>query len=344
MPDGREVYAYSLKNNGGMCVKILEYAGIINKICVPDKNGNFADVAGGYDDLASYLGAGGYQGALIGRFGNRIAKGEFTIDGREYTLFCNNGENSLHGGKEGFNTKIWQTEPFESDSSCGLVLKYTSPDGEEGYPGNLSVEVTYTLADDGALSIEYRAETDKKTVLNLTNHTYFNLSGFDAGSVREHILTLDADSYLPTDAGLIPTGEIKSVAGTPFDFRTGREIGKDIDSDCTDLKLAGGYDHCLNFTGGAQEKAVLRGRLFDPATGRVMELFTDMPCVQLYTGNFLGDSKYPFKGNKPQKKQGLLCLETQKMPDSPNKLHFSDCTLSPGEVFRSVTVYKFSAI
>ncbi len=341
MPDGREVYSYTLRNANGMKVKIMTLGGTIMQIKVPDRDGNFCDVIGGYDSLSSYLGADGYQGALIGRFGNRIARGKFTLDGVDYTLAVNNGVNHLHGGEEGFNAKIWDAVPTDGDEPS-LELHYISPHMDEGYPGTLDVTVTYKLSSDNALFINYRATADKKTVLNLTNHTYFNLSGYADGSILDHELWIDADTYLPTDDTLIPTGELKSVEGTPFDFREMKVIGRDFYNDDTALKYAGGYDHCFNFKGGESKEPIKRAELYSAKSGRVMEVITDQPCVQFYSGNFLTNEKYPFKGGFTQKVQSLMCLETQHMPDSVNHRNFTDCTLDVGEVYDYTTIYKFS--
>lgn len=341
LPDGREVYSYTLKNKGGMKVKIISYGGAIVKIKVPDRNGTFSDVVGGYDSLDSYVGGDGYQGALIGRIGNRIADGIFTLEGIRYALAVNNGKNHLHGGAEGFDSKIWAVEELDSDEP-ELKLSLTSPDGEEGYPGKLDVTVIYKLTADNALSINYRAVTDKKTILNLTNHSYFNLAGYADGDILDHELWLDADTYLPTDETLIPTGELRSVEGTPFDFRVAKTIGRDFYADSIDLKYAGGYDHCLNFKGGETGKMERRAELYDRESGRAMEVYTDQPCVQMYTGNFLTNEKYPFKGGFKQKTQSFICLETQHMPDSINHSNFTDCTLDVGEVYDYTTIYKFS--
>ena len=340
---GSDVYAYTLENNNGMSVKILDLGGIINQINVPDKEGRLTDIIGGYDNIDYYAKATGYQGALIGRFGNRICKGKFTLDGKEYSLFCNNNAvNHLHGGKIGFDKKIWKATPVDGDSPA-LELEYVSPDGEEGYPGTLTVKVTYTLTADNALSIRYQATTDKKTILNLTNHAYFNLGGYASGCVRGHYLEMDAESYVKTDSLLIPTGELVPVDGTPFDFRKGKLVGDEIDADNVDLKIAGGYDHCFNFTGGESKEPVLRATLKDPKSGRVMKMYTNQPCVQLYTGNFLKDDGYPFKGGCVKKKQMALCLETQHMPDAINHSNFTDVTLDVGETYDYTTVYAFSA-
>lgn len=341
LSDGREVYAYTMKNALGMSVKILSYGGAIAEIRVPDRNGCFTDVVGGYDCLESYVGGDGYQGALIGRVGNRICKGRFTLDGKEYSLFINNGDNHLHGGEYGFNSKVWDVTETDGDEPA-LTLHTVSPDGEEGYPGTLDLTVTYTLTKKGGLSIRYEATTDKATPINLTNHCYFNLGGYASGSIHDHVLMLDADTYLPTDEGLIPTGELKSVEGTPFDFRTPKRIGDGIKADNADLTIAGGFDHCFNFTGGKTDTPVKRAELYCPESGRVMEVYTNQPCVQFYTGNFLTNEKYPFKGGYRQCKQTLLCLETQHMPDSINQKGFTDCVLRPGEKYDYITEYRFS--
>ena len=341
MADGREVYAYTLRNANGMEVKILNYGGAINQIRVPDKNGCFTDVIGGYDCLDSYVRGDGYQGALIGRFGNRIAKGKFTLEGKSYDLFINNNENHLHGGEYGFNAKIWDVAEQDSEEPS-LALHIVSPDGEENYPGNLDLTATYTLTANNGLVIRYVATTDKATPVNLTNHTYFNIRGYASGSIHPLVLWLDADTYLPTDSTLIPTGELRPVEGTPFDFRTPKEIGTDIGADDLDLVTAGGYDHCFNFVGGKTKEPVKRCELYDPQSGRVMEVYTNQPCVQFYSGNFLTNEEFPFKGGYPQRQQTLLCLETQHMPDSINHPNFTDCVLKPGDVYDFTTEYRFS--
>lgn len=342
LADGRKVHSFTLSNANGMRVMILDMGGVLCQIHVPDKEGRLTDVVGGYDNLDYYVNASGYQGALIGRFGNRICEGKFTLDGKEYTLFTNNGANHLHGGKDGFDKKIWDVTEKDGDSPA-LVLTCVSPDGEEGYPGTLTVRVTYTLSKDNALSIRYEATTDKKTILNLTNHAYFNLGGYASGSIHDHILQMDADSYVRTDEGLIPTGELATVEGTPFDFRTAKRVGQDIGADNADLKIAGGYDHCFNFTGGETKEPVLRATLKDPKSGRIMKMYTNQPCVQLYTGNFLADDGYPFKGGLVKSKQMALCLETQHMPDSINHDNFTNVILDACEKYDYTTIYAFSA-
>lgn len=341
LSDGREVYAYTMKNANGMSVEILSYGGTIAKLFVPDRNGCFTDIVGGYDCLDSYVNGDGYQGALIGRFGNRINKGRFILNGVEYRLFINNNDNHLHGGKYGYNAKIWDVNAIDGEDPM-LRLHILSEDGDEGYPGNLDLTVTYTLTANNALSIRYEATTDKATPINLTNHCYFNLGGYASGSIHPLWLTIDADSYLPTDDRLIPTGEIKSVDGTPFDFRVPRRIGDKIGKDNTDIRIAGGYDHCFNFVGGETKEPIKRCELYDEKSGRVMEVYTNQPCVQFYSGNFLNNDKYPFKGGYPQRIQTLLCLETQHMPDSINQKGFTDCVLHPGEKYDYTTEYRFS--
>ncbi len=338
--DTQTVYVYTLENRAGMRAKILNYGGAVTQLWVPDRNGVMADVLGGYDTLEFYLRASGYQGALIGRFGNRIANGRFTLDGKEYVLAQNNKCNHLHGGLRGFNAYVWDVTEEDGDEPA-LILHRLSSDGEEGYPGNLDVTVTYRLTAENGLSIHYVATTDKTTVVNLTNHSYFNLRGFDAGRVDSLVLTLDADAYLPTDETLIPTGELRSVEGTPFDFRSPKTIGRDLGADDTDLLRAKGYDHCLKFVDRALNGPIKRGELYDPQSGRGMALYTNQPCVQVYTGNFLTNEEFFFKGGYPQAPQTFVCLETQRMPDSPNKEHFTDCTLRPGETYDFTTEYRF---
>jgi aldose 1-epimerase len=339
--EGREVDIYTMTVDSGMSVSIITYGGAIVKLLAPNKDGRLADVICGYDCLSSYVEGDGYQGALIGRFGNRIARGKFTLEGKEYTLYTNNGENHLHGGKCGFSHKIWQAESRIESDGCVLELNYVSVDGEEGYPGTLNVTVTYKLSQDNALSISYKATTDKTTVLNLTNHSYFNLGGYASGKVLDHEVWIDAESFLPTDAGLIPTGEIVPVKDTAFDFTEAKTIGRDFDLNYEPLALAGGYDHCINFTKKDDAMAEARIKVRDPKTGREMHVYTDMPAVQFYTGNFLKNEKYPFKGGYPQAPQNAFCLETQKMPDSVNHANFTSCTLTPDEVYKTTTVYKF---
>ena len=339
---GKAVSLYTLTADNGISVSITDFGGAIVKIMTPDREGNMADIVCGYDSLSSYEGGDGYQGALIGRFGNRIANGRFTLEGKEYILYQNNGENHLHGGRVGFSHKIWDATPSMDDNYCSLTLKYTSPDGEEGYPGELRVTVKYTLDNEGALTLNYSAVTDKKTVVSLTNHTYFNLGGYDSGKIFDHELYLDCDRSVEIREGLIPTGNIVSVEGTPFDFRNNKTIGCDFDLAYEQLALAKGYDHCLVFTEREEPMNAPRAVAYDKKSGRVLELYTDAPAVHFYTANFMKNPNYPLKNGYPQGAQNAFCLETEKMPDSMNHEGFTDCTLDVGEVYSTVTVFKFS--
>lgn len=344
LPDGRTAYLYKLENGLGASAYITDFGGTVVKLFMPDKNGHFDDIVCGYDDLDSYINGDGYQGAIIGRHGNRIANGRFCLDGQEYTLYCNDGENHLHGGKCGFSHRLWDAE-IDGDK---LVLHLVSEDGDEGYPGHLDVTVKYRLTvlyGCSALEIDYNATTDKKTIINLTNHTYFNLGGYASGDILDHELNIDADSYLPADSGLIPTGEVKFVGGTPFDF-SGKAIGRDIHSNDPGINIAGGYDICFVFNGGGvkySDNPPCRCDLYCGASGRYMEVWTDRPCVQLYTANFMSNPAYPFKGGVKQEKHNAICLETQTAPDAINhpEFDFSNCILDVGETFRSKTIYRF---
>ena len=337
----QEVSYYTMKNANGMTVRICEFGGAIMEIRVPDKFGRMTDVVCGFDSLRDYVLGNGYQGALVGRVGNRIADSKFTLDGKEYHLFPNNHGNSLHGGKIGYSYRVWNAKPVDGEEPK-LILTLTSPDGEEGYPGTVEIRVTYTLLSSNALSIHYEAETDQRTPFNMTNHVYFNLGGYAAGSVMDHVMQIDADAYLPTKEALIPTGEIRSVAGTPFDFREPKTIGRDFDLSNADVALAGGFDHCFVFVGGESKEPVLRAEAYEPNSGRLMQLYTTPPCVQFYTGNFLGNPEFPFKGGCPQVPQGAFCLETQKMNDAIHHENFTDTVLNPGEKYDYTTIYKFS--
>lgn len=341
LENGDKVYSYTLRNENGMSVTICSFGGTIMKILAPDSKGRFTDVVAGYDDLYDYVNGDGYLGALIGRTGNRIAKGKYTLDGVDYQLFINNGPNSLHGGKIGFSHRIWNAKVEDGEEPV-LKLSLVSWDGEENYPGNMNIDVSYTLTKDNALSIRYEAQTDKRTIVNLTNHAYFNLGGYASGKIFDHVLQMDADAYLPTDADLIPTGEIRAVERTPFDFRAAKTIGRDFHADDQDLKFAGGYDHCFCFEGGETEAPVRRIEVYEPNSGRVMEVYTDQPCVQFYSGNFLNNPDHPLKGGYAQNTQAAFCLETQKMPDSINHPNFTDTVLEPGQTYVHNTIYKFS--
>jgi aldose 1-epimerase len=339
-PDGQNVDLYTLSNKNGMQVAITNFGGIVVRIAVADRKGKAQDVVLGYDSLDGYLNDKAYLGAVIGRYGNRIAQGKFALDGVTYTLARNNGENSLHGGTKGFNKAVWGAREVATKDGPSVELTYLSKDGEEGYPGNLSVKVVYTLTDGNELKIEYSATTDKKTVLNLTNHSYFNLnpSGSD---ILQHVLMIHADRFTPVDSGMIPTGELRSVAGTPFDFRKPTAIGARIEQDNEQLKLGRGYDH--NFVLNRKSKGVeLAARVVEPTTGRVLEVLTDQPGVQFYTGNFL-DGSARGKGGTEYARRSAFCLETQHFPDSPNHPKFPTTELKPGEKYDSTTIYRFSS-
>jgi aldose 1-epimerase len=332
MPDGDSVMLFTLENEKGITVKITNYGGIITEILTPDREGRMGNIVLGFDNLEQYLTGHPFFGALIGRYGNRIAGASFTLDGETYELAANDGKNSLHGGKKGFDKVLWDPEVISSDKRAALKLTYVSPDGEEGYPGTLKVVVTYELLSD-RLSITYEAETDKPTVLNLTNHSYFNLAG--EGDILDHILYINASCYTPVDGELIPTGELANVEGTPFDFRKPRVIGERI------AETGGspaGYDH--NFVlDGSPDGKVPAAKLMDPKSGRFLEVFTTEPGVQFYTGNFL-DGTLESNGRVFGVHSGL-CLETQHFPDSPNKPEFPSTVLRPGEHFRSQTIFCF---
>jgi aldose 1-epimerase len=335
LPDGTEIQQFTLRNTTGAFAKVITYGATLTELWVPDKSGKNADVVLGFDNLAGYLTDHPYFGATVGRYANRIAKGQFQLDGRTYSLFINNGPNSLHGGKTGFNRKVWKAEPVGLAHGAAVKLTCVSEDGEEGYPGTLTVHVTYELSDENALKISYSASTDKPTVVNLTNHSYFNLSGAGSGDVLKDVLQLDADRYTPVDSTLIPTGELKSVEGTPFDFREATAIGERY----AQVPGTGGYDHnfVLNGEAGTLRKS---GELYDPVSGRQMELWTTEPGVQIYMAIGLNGSIKGIGG--AYQKFGALCLETQHFPDSPNHPNFPSAVLRPGNAFQSETMYKFS--
>ena len=337
MPDGTAIQIFTLTNQDGVQAKITNYGGIVVSLTVPDRKGAMADVVLGFDSLAGYLAnAGPFFGALIGRYGNRIGHARFSLDGVEYQLDKNNGANSLHGGARGFDKRVW-TPRLLTDG--GLALTYLSKDGEGGYPGNLTVTVTYHLTDANELKIDYAATTDKDTVVNLTNHAYFNLKGAGSGDVLGHQVTLNADRFTPVDSGLIPTGELRSVNSTPFDFRKATPIGARIEQNDEQLKLGQGYDHnwVLNKSGAALS---LAARVEEPESGRVLEVYTTQPGIQFYTANFL-DGSIKGKGGKAYGRRSAFCLETQHFPDSPNKKEFPSTVLKPGQKFVSTTVYRF---
>ncbi|GAB3998588.1 galactose mutarotase [Spirosoma daeguense] len=338
-PDGREAELFTLRNATGMIVKITNYGGYIVSIMAPDKSGKLEDVVLGMPTFDDYLKGTPSLGPIIGRYGNRIGKAKFTLDGKEYTLAPNNNGNHIHGGPKGFDKQLWNATTVDGKEPA-VILTYLSKDGEEGYPGNLSVEVRYTLQKDNALRIDYKATTDKPTVFNPTNHAYFNLNG-RKDDILNHILTVNADKVLATDNQQIPTGELKSVAGTPFDFRKPMAISERInDTTDTDIRYGKGYDHCWVFT-DKSNKLKLGATVYDPTSGRQMDVLTTEPAVQVYTANNL-NGKFVGTGGIAYTKRFGVCLETQHFPDSPNKPDFPTTTLRPGETFKSTTVYKFS--
>lgn len=340
MPDGRHVGKYTLRNASGMEVDIISLGGIITRWTAPDRNGVFKDIVLGFDSLQPYLTDNPFFGALVGRYGNRIAGGQFSLDGETYTLARNNGANHLHGGLKGFDKVLWEAFPGRETDLARLVLDYHSPDGEEGYPGKLDVRVVYTLTDDNTLEIDYQAVTDKPTVVNLTNHSYFNLSGDFTHDILDTELQLNADAYLPVDTGLIPTGELRPVAGTPFDFTQPKAIGRDVEADDAQLRVGGGYDHCwvLNREG---DGLALAATAYHRESGRLLQVSTTEPAVQFYIGNFL-DGHLLAKGGGTYGKRAGFCLETEHYPDSPNRPEFPSTRLDPGQIYRSRTVFAFS--
>ena len=338
-PEGGEVRLFTLTNNRGLKVGITNYGGIITSILTPDREGNSGDIVLGFDSLDGYLAGHPYFGALIGRYGNRIAKGLFTLDGHSYQLATNNIGNHLHGGIRGFDKVVWEASiPKSNDPS--LLLTYHSPDGEEGYPGNLNVRVTYTLNDDNELRIDYRATTDQPTIINLTNHAYFNLSAGQASDILGHRLRINAERFLPVDSTLIPTGELIPVSGTPFDFRSPVLIGSRIGANNRQLAIGGGYDHCWVLNQPEAGVLTIAARLSDPASGRTLELLTTEPGVQFYSGNCLDGSLTGKKGAVYTHRYAL-CLEPEHFPDSPNQPGFPPVTLRPGEEYHSVSIYRF---
>ena len=339
--DGESVDLFTLTNRNGMEAKITNYGGIVTTLTAPDRNNKYADVVLGFNDLDSYLKGHPYFGALVGRYGNRIAKGRFTLNGIEYKLAVNNGENHLHGGIKGFDKVVWTARSMRTKLGPALSLTYVSKDMEEGYPGNLTVKVVYTLTNNNELRIDYSASTDKDTVTNLTHHSYFNLAGEGTGDILNHQLLLKASRFTPTDAGSIPTGELRNVQGTPFDFLKSTAIGARINQDEEQLKFGGGYDHnwVVNGRAGTLRQAA---SVYESTSGRVMDVWTTEPGIQFYTGNFL-DGTLTGKSGKAYARRNGFCLETQHYPDSPNKPKFPTTTLRKGATYRSTTIYRFSA-
>ena len=342
-PDGEQVDLYTLTNKNGVVATISTYGGTVVSLKVPDRHGTLEDIVLGYDSVDGYVGDKSYFGAIVGRYANRIAHAQFSLDGKTYTLAKNNGENSLHGGIKGFNKAVWAAKEIPAKDGQALELTYLSRDGEEGFPGNLQVRVVYTLTDSNELKIKYFATTDRKTVVNLTNHSYFNLLGVgrDTRDILGHVLMIEADKFTPVDSSLIPTGELRDVTGTPFDFRKPTAIGARIDSNDEQIKLGGGYDHNFVLWRKAGDPISLVARVVEPATGRVLEVWTTQPGMQLYTGNFLDGSAHG-KGRVAYTKRSAFCLETQHFPDSPNHPKFPLVVLNPGEQYHTTTIYKFS--
>lgn len=331
--DGKDVYLFTLVNSKGDTVTITNYGGAITSFITPDMNGKFSSVIIGFDSLAPYLRKPPYFGALIGRYGNRIGDAKFTLDGNTYQLAANDGKNTLHGGLKGFDKVVWDAT-IPDDTIPSLTLKYLSKDGEEGFPGNLNVTVQYTLTEDDGIKIDFNAETDKTTAVNLTNHSYFNLSGDVTNSILDETLMIDADNYTPVDSTLIPTGAIKPVKGTPFDFTNPKKIGKDF------AEVKGGYDH--NFVLNRKDNSLQKvATLSDSISGRTLDVYTTQPGLQFYSGNFL-DGSFTNRGGKPLTIHSALCLEAQHFPDSPNKSNFPSTTLKPGEKYHEVIIYKIS--
>jgi aldose 1-epimerase len=339
--DSVAVDKYILKNEKGMEVSIITFGGIITSWTAPDKNNDYKDIVLGYETLKPYETNPTFFGALIGRYGNRIAKGKFSLNGNEFTLATNDGSNHLHGGIKGFDKVVWSATETQTDSTASLVLTYLSKDMEEGYPGNLNTTVTYTLTNNNELEVNYEATTDKPTIVNLTQHSYFNLTGDFSKTILDHQLKINADKLVPVDATLIPTGELTDVEGTPFDFREAKTIGQDINAKDTQLERGLGYDHCWVLN-NQSEGVRLVASAYEKESGRILDVYSDEPGIQLYTGNFL-DGTLPAKNGGNYEHRTGFCLETQHYPDSPNQESFPSTTLNPGETYKSKTTFKFSA-
>ena len=337
-PDGRPVELYTLRNRNGMEAGILTFGGIVAFLKTPDKTGNFDDVVLGFNNLDNYIKDQAHIGGIIGRYGNRIAKGRFKLNGSVYSLATNNGDNHLHGGLQGFDKAVWTAHPVESPDGVALQLSYLSKDGEEGFPGNLSVIATYTLTNDNALRLDITANTDKLTVCNLTNHSYFNLRG--RGGVLDHVVQIMAEKFTPTNAELIPTGELRSVAGTPFDFRRPNPIGERIDSNDEQIRTTKGYDQNWVFDKPDGQLGLV-ARVWDKTSGRCMEVWTTEPGMQFYTANFLNGDLVG-KGGQKYQPRDAFCMEPQHFPDSPNQPHFPSVELKPGQMYRNTIMFKFS--
>ena len=340
--NGKEVFLFTMQNKLGIDIIIMTYGGTITSWTAPDKKGNYRDIVLGYNTLTEYEAESPYFGALIGRYGNRIAQGKFTIDGDEYSLITNNGENHLHGGLKGFDKVVWDAKTIVNDSTASLELSYLSKDMEEGYPGNLQIKVIYTLNNKDELSVKYEAKTDKPTIVNFTQHSYFNLTGDFNQDILDHEIVINANSFLPVDNTLIPTGEFRDVEETPFDFKTPKAVGKHIINENTQLENGLGYDHCWVLND--QDKGLrFVASAYEPVSGRLLEVYSDEPGIQFYSGNFL-DGTLPNKSTGTYEYRTGFCLETQHYPDSPNQKHFPSVRLNPGELYESKTNFKFSVI
>ena len=342
LSDGREVKIYRLSNSKGTSAEIMDLGAALVSLYTVDRFGEFADITTGFDHPQPYVDGNGYMGVVVGRYANRIANGRFTLDGVEYVLATNNGANAIHGGLVGFDKRLWRVDTETGDTSASLRMSLVSEDGEEGYPGTLQVEVRYTLNDADELIIDYGASTDRATVINLTNHAYFNLEGQGAGSILDHQIMINADRYTPIDTESIPTGEIAPVAGTPLDFRAPKPIGRDIEEDHPQLRFGSGFDHNFIINGTATGELALAAVVYAPGSGRVLEVHTDQPGVQFYTGNFLNGSLTGKDGAVYQRRHGF-CLETQHYPDSPNQPGFPSVVLRPGERYSTRTVFSFGS-
>ncbi|KPH91470.1 aldose epimerase family protein [Pseudoalteromonas sp. US3C1013] len=338
LADQTPINQVTLTNSNGVSVDVINYGGIITRIETPDSNGNMGNIVLGMDNLEDYTNATTYFGAIIGRFGNRIANGKFSLNGTDYQLATNDGANHLHGGVQGFDKKVWTMAPFSTENSAGVTLKLISPDGDQGYPGTLTTQVTYTLTNKNTLNMQFVAKTDKPTIINMTQHSYFNLAG--KGDILDHQMQINSNAITPVDSGLIPTGELMQVAGTPFDFRNSKAIGKDINIDDEQLKLGKGYDHNFVLKNKPNHDLIEAANVYEPSSGRTLTVYTEEPAVQFYSGNFLDGSSKQASGLVHKLRSGF-CLEPQHFPDAPNQPRFPSTTLLPGEVYSTRIVYEF---
>lgn len=338
LADQTPINQVTLTNSNGVSVDVINYGGIITRIETPDSNGNMGNIVLGMDNLEDYTNATTYFGAIIGRFGNRIANGKFSLNGTDYQLATNDGANHLHGGVQGFDKKVWTMAPFSTENSAGVTLKLISPDGDQGYPGTLTTQVTYTLTNKNTLDMQFVAKTNKPTIINMTQHSYFNLAG--KGDILDHQMQINSNAITPVDSGLIPTGELMQVAGTPFDFRNSKAIGKDINIDDEQLKLGKGYDHNFVLKNKPNHDLIEAANVYEPSSGRTLTVYTEEPAVQFYSGNFLDGSSKQASGLVHKLRSGF-CLEPQHFPDAPNQPRFPSTTLLPGEVYSTRIVYEF---